>query len=152
MAGEENKKVKKEKIPRVSMPEQEPVVRAKNFLEVPTGYTQEMAMKEAARCIQCKKPGCVTGCPVEIDIPGFIKLIKEGDFTQAIRHVWQKNSLPAVCGRVCPQEIQCEGRCIIGKKDDPVAIGHLERFVADWEATRGVPPLTRWSRLSLSSL
>jgi glutamate synthase (NADPH/NADH) small chain len=78
---------------------------------------------------------------VEIDIPGFIKLIKEGDFTQAIRHVWQKNSLPAVCGRVCPQEIQCEGLCIVGKKDDPVAIGHLERFVADWERENGTGEL-----------
>ena len=78
---------------------------------------------------------------MEIDIPGFIKLIKEGDFTQAIRHVWQKNSLPAVCGRVCPQEIQCEGRCIVGKKDDPVAFGHLERFVADWERENGTGEL-----------
>jgi len=143
MAGEAQKKVRKEKISRVSMPEQEPAVRARNFLEVPTGYTPEMAMKEAQRCIQCKKPGCVVGCPVEIDIPGFIRLVKEGDFTQSIRHIWQKNSLPAVCGRVCPQEIQCEGRCIVGKKDDPVAIGNLERFVADWERENGsgeLPP------------
>jgi len=149
MAEEAKKKVKKEKIPRVSMPEQEPAVRAKNFLEVPTGYTPEMAMKEAARCIQCKKPGCVAGCPVEIDIPGFIKLIKEGDFTQSIRHIWQKNSLPAVCGRVCPQEIQCEGLCIVGKKDDPVAIGNLERFAADWERENGtgeLPPKGRAHR------
>ena len=87
MAEEAQKKVKKEKIPRVSMPEQEPAVRARNFLEVPTGYTAEMAMKEAQRCIQCKKPGCVVGCPVEIDIPGFIRLIKEGEFTQSIRHI-----------------------------------------------------------------
>ena len=107
------------------MPEQEPHVRARNFLEVPTGYTPEMARQEAQRCIQCKKPGCVAGCPVGIDIPGFIRLVKEGEFTQAIRHVWQKNSLPAVCGRVCPQEIQCEGLCILAKKGDPVAIGNL---------------------------
>jgi glutamate synthase (NADPH/NADH) small chain len=108
MAEKVTKKVKKEKIPRVSMPEQEPEIRARNFLEVPTGYTEEMAMTEAQRCLQCKKPGCVAGCPVEIDIPGFIQLIKDGDFTKSIRHIWQKNSLPAVCGRVCPQEIQCE--------------------------------------------
>ena len=85
MVAEAKEKVKKDKIPRVSMPEQEPAVRARNFLEVPTGYTAEMAMKEAQRCIQCKKPGCVNGCPVGIDIPGFIKLVKEGDFTRAIR-------------------------------------------------------------------
>jgi CO dehydrogenase/acetyl-CoA synthase alpha subunit len=108
MADEVKKKVKKEKIPRVSMPEQEPDVRAHNFLEVPTGYTPEMAMQEAKRCLQCKKPACVAGCPVEIDIPGFIKLIAAGEFTQSIRHIWQKNALPAVCGRVCPQEIQSE--------------------------------------------
>ncbi|MBT8369728.1 MAG: dihydropyrimidine dehydrogenase, partial [Deltaproteobacteria bacterium] len=143
MAEEAKKKVKKEKIPRVSMPEQKPDVRARNFIEVPLGYTPEMAMKEASRCIQCKKPGCVAGCPVEIDIPGFIKRIKEGEFTQSIRHIWQKNSLPAVCGRVCPQEIQCEGLCIVGKRDDPVAIGNLERFAADWERENGsgeLPP------------
>jgi glutamate synthase (NADPH/NADH) small chain len=108
------------------MPEQEPEIRARNFLEVPTGYTEEMAMKEAQRCLQCKKPGCVAGCPVEIDIPGFIQLIQDGDFTKSIRHIWQKNSLPAVCGRVCPQEIQCEGLCILAKKGDSVAIGNLE--------------------------
>jgi glutamate synthase (NADPH/NADH) small chain len=145
MAEENKKKAKKEKIARVPMPEQEPAVRARNFLEVPTGYTPEMAQREAARCLQCKKPACVAGCPVEIDIPGFIKLIKEGDFTRSIRHIWQKNSLPAVCGRVCPQEIQCEGLCIVGKKDDPVAIGNLERFAADWERENGtgeLPPKT----------
>jgi glutamate synthase (NADPH/NADH) small chain len=141
MAEETKKKVKKEKIPRQPMPEQEPAVRARNFLEVPTGYTPEMAMQEAARCLQCKKPNCVAGCPVEIDIPGFIQLIKDGDFTKSIRHLWQKNSLPAVCGRVCPQEIQCEGRCIVGKKDEPVAIGNLERFVADWERENGTGEL-----------
>ena len=141
MTEEETKKVKKEKIARVAMPEQEPAVRARNFLEVPTGYTPEMARREAARCMQCKKPGCVEGCPVGIDIPGFIKLIADGEFTGAIRHIWQKNSLPAVCGRVCPQEIQCEGRCIVGKKDDPVAIGNLERFAADWERANGTGAL-----------
>ena len=141
MAQETKKKVKKEKIPRAAMPEQEPEVRARNFLEVPTGYTPEMAQREAARCLQCKKPNCVTGCPVEIDIPGFIQLIKDGDFTKSIRHIWQKNSLPAVCGRVCPQEIQCEGLCIVGKKDEPVAIGNLERFAADWERENGTGEL-----------
>ena len=141
MAQEETKKPKKEKKPRISMPEQEPRVRAKNFLEVPTGYTPEMAIKEAERCIECKKPGCVAGCPVEIDIPGFIKYMKAGEFTQSIRHIWQKNSLPAVCGRVCPQEIQCEGTCILAKKGDPVAIGNLERFVADWERESGTGAL-----------
>ena len=90
-------------------------------------------MKEAERCIQCKDPRCRQGCPVEIDIPGFIRFIKEGDFEGAIRKLWEKNSLPAVCGRVCPQEVQCEGLCIVGKKDDPVAIGNLERFAADYQ-------------------
>lgn len=137
------KAAKKEKIPRVKMPEQQPLVRARNFEEVPLGYTTEMAMQEAGRCLQCKKPACVTGCPVGIDIPGFIKRIKEGEFTQSIRKLWEKNSLPAVCGRVCPQEIQCEGLCIVGKKDEPVAIGNLERFAADYERAHGsgeLPP------------
>jgi glutamate synthase (NADPH/NADH) small chain len=143
MAEEATKKPKREKIPRQPMSEQKPKVRAKNFEEVPFGYTPETAMKEAERCMQCKKGGCVEGCPVEVDIPGFIKLIKEGEFTKSIRNLWGKNSLPAVCGRVCPQEIQCEGRCIIGKKGDPVAIGNLERFAADWERENGsgeLPP------------
>jgi len=135
------KTAKKDKIPRVAMPEQKADVRRRNFLEVPTGYTPEMAMQEAQRCLECKKPGCVTGCPVGIDIPGFIRLIKEGEFTKSIRHIWQKNSLPAVCGRVCPQEIQCEGQCILAKKGDPVAIGNLERFVADWERENGTGEL-----------
>ncbi len=137
-------KPKKEKIPRQPMPEQESKVRAKNFDEVPTGQSPEAAMKEAARCIQCKKPACVTGCPVGVDIPGFIKLVKEGEFTQAITKVWEKNSLPAVCGRVCPQELQCEEVCILGKKGDPVAIGNLERFVADYERqNKKAPPMEK---------
>ena len=134
-------KEKKEKKSRVRMPEQEPKVRARNFIEVPTGYTPEMAREEAARCLQCKNPGCVDGCPVGIDIPGFIKLIKEGDFTQSIRHIWTMNSLPAVCGRVCPQESQCEGKCILAKKGEPVAIGNLERFAADYERAYGTGAL-----------
>ncbi len=106
------------------MPEQTPEVRARNFVEVPLGYTPEMAKDEASRCLQCKNPGCVEGCPVGVDIPGFIHLIHEGDLTQAIRHLWGKNSLPAVCGRVCPQEIQCEGLCILAKKGE--AGGHRQ--------------------------
>ncbi|MBT4364129.1 MAG: dihydropyrimidine dehydrogenase, partial [Desulfobacteraceae bacterium] len=108
MAGAD-KKGKKEKILRQPMPEQEPAVRAKNFDEVPLGQSAEAAMLEAARCLQCKKPACVKGCPVEVDIPGFIDFVKAGDFTAAISRVWEKNSLPAVCGRVCPQESQCDG-------------------------------------------
>jgi glutamate synthase (NADPH/NADH) small chain len=144
MAEEATKKPKREKIPRQPMPEQKPKVRAKNFDEVPFGYSPETAIIEAERCLQCKKPACVAGCPVGIDIPGFIKLIKEGEFTQSIRKLWEMNSLPAVCGRVCPQEIQCEGLCIVGKKGDPVAIGNLERFAADWERENGtgaLPPI-----------
>ncbi len=132
---------KKNAVPRVAMPEQEAQVRAHNFIEVPTGYTVKMAQEEASRCLQCKKPGCVAGCPVEVDIPGFINLITEGDFTGAIRHLWSKNALPAVCGRVCPQEIQCEGKCIVGKKGEPVAIGNLERFCADYEREHGTGEL-----------
>ena len=130
-------KVAKKKNPRIPMPEQEPHIRAKNFLEVPTGYTPKMAQEEAARCLQCKKPGCVAGCPVEVDIPGFIDLLAQGDMTGAIRNLWSKNALPAVCGRVCPQEIQCEGKCIVGRKGEPVAIGNLERFCADYEREFG---------------
>jgi glutamate synthase (NADPH/NADH) small chain len=126
---------------RVAMPEQDPEIRRRNFLEVPTGYTMEMAQQEASRCIQCRKPGCVAGCPVEVDIPGFIKLVNEGDMTGAIRNLWAKNALPAICGRVCPQEIQCEGLCVVGKKGDPVAIGNLERFCADYEREHGTGEL-----------
>jgi glutamate synthase (NADPH/NADH) small chain len=137
------KEKKKKGGTRAAMPEQDPEVRKRNFLEVPTGYTMAMAQQEAARCIQCRKPGCVAGCPVEVDIPGFINLITEGDMTAAIRHLWSKNALPAVCGRVCPQETQCEAKCVVGKKGDPVAIGNLERFCADYERENGtgeIPP------------
>ncbi len=123
---------------RQAMPEQEPQVRARNFEEVPLGYTPEMAMTEAARCMQCKNPLCVQGCPVGVDIPAFIKHIAEGKFDLAIGKIWERNSLPAVCGRVCPQEIQCEGNCILGRKGEPVAIGNLERFAADWERANHV--------------
>jgi len=144
MAQETIKKAKKEKIPRQPMPEQLPDVRAKNFAEVPLGYSAETAVKEAQRCINCKNPSCVKGCPVGVDIPGFIKLILEQKFTEAIRHIWETNSLPAVCGRVCPQELQCEGACILAKKGEPVAIGNLERFAADQERRHGtgaLPPV-----------
>ncbi len=137
---------KKEKIPRQPMPEQKPDVRKRNFDEVPLGLSTDAAMLEAQRCIQCKKPGCVTGCPVGVDIPGFIRLIKEEDFKGAARNLWTKNSLPAVCGRVCPQEIQCEGECILGKSGEPVAIGNLERFAADYERVHGtgeLPPMAK---------
>ena len=133
----EEKKEKKEKIPRQKMPEQDPGVRVRNFDEVPLGYSAETAVLEAKRCIMCKKPGCVAGCPVDIDIPAFVKLIAEGDFMGAARKLKETNVLPAVCGRVCPQEDQCEKVCILGKKGDPVAIGRLERFAADFERKSG---------------
>jgi glutamate synthase (NADPH/NADH) small chain len=122
---------KKEKIARQPMPEQTPEKRRANFEEVPLGYTAEAARLEASRCLQCKKPSCISGCPVEIDIPAFIECIREGDFSGAISKLKEKTALPAVCGRVCPQEVQCEAECLLGRKDDPVAIGRLERFAAD---------------------
>jgi glutamate synthase (NADPH/NADH) small chain len=131
-------KSKKIKIPRQKMPEQKPEERIKNFNEVPYGYTPELAKLEASRCLQCKKPTCVTGCPVEVKIPEFIKLILEDDFIGAAKKIKETNSLPAVCGRVCPQENQCEKVCVLGKKEEPVAIGRLERFAADWEREKGV--------------
>ena len=114
------------------MPSQDPNVRNKNFSEVALGYTAEMAMDEASRCLQCKTANCVKGCPVNIDIPGFIKKIAEGEFEEAYKVISASSSLPAVCGRVCPQESQCEGVCVRGKKGEPVGIGRLERFAADW--------------------
>ena len=113
------------------MPEQPPRQRAGNFQEVALGYTPEMAAAEAGRCLQCKTPGCRQGCPVEINIPAFIARLAAGDIDGAYGVIRQTNSLPAVCGRVCPQEHQCEGSCVLGKKGEPVAIGRLERFVAD---------------------
>lgn len=115
------------------MKKQDPKLRIKNFDEVALGYTEDKALKEAKRCLICKKPSCVAGCPVEINIPGFISKIKERDFEAAVRMLREKNSLPAVCGRVCPQEDQCEKECIMGKKGKPINIGSLERFAADWE-------------------
>lgn len=136
------------KIPRQSMPEQDPRERIKNFYEVPYGYTPDLAMKEAQRCIQCKNPLCIGGCPVNIDIPWFIRLIAEGKFIESARKLKEANSLPAICGRVCPQEDQCEKVCIIGKKGTPVAIGRLERFAADYEREHGevaIPNIPKWS-------
>jgi glutamate synthase (NADPH/NADH) small chain len=128
-------------IPPTPMPEQSPSARISNLDEVPLGYTPEMAMLEARRCLQCKTPFCVEGCPVGIDIPGFILAIEEGDFERSIRIMREKNLLPAVCGRVCPQEEQCQRTCTVGKaRKDPsesVMIGKLERFIADWEREHG---------------
>ena len=134
---EKTEKPRKEKIPRQAMPEQDPGERIRNFEEVPRGYAPETAILEAKRCIQCKKPGCVEGCPVDVKIPEFIRQIAEGDFPGAARTLKKTNSLPAVCGRVCPQEDQCEKTCILGKKGEPVAIGRLERFAADYERNSG---------------
>ncbi|WP_088187275.1 NADPH-dependent glutamate synthase [Desulfosporosinus sp. FKA] len=120
------------KIPRHEMPCQDSKVRAHNFEEVALGYTKEMAVEEAQRCLQCKKPLCRTGCPVEVLIPDFIKQIAEENFEEASKVLKIKNSLPAICGRVCPQESQCESKCILGIKGEPVAIGRLERFAADY--------------------
>jgi len=127
----------RKKIPRQKMPEQDPKRRKHNFEEVPYGFTEELAVMEAKRCIKCKKPLCVTGCPVNIDIPGFIQLIEEGKFIEAAWKLKEQNALPAVTGRVCPQETQCEIKCILGKKGEPVAIGRLERFAADYERRNG---------------
>ncbi|MDP1991127.1 MAG: NADPH-dependent glutamate synthase [Syntrophales bacterium] len=136
-------KQKKERVPRQKMPEQDPQVRVHNFNEVPLGYSEGLAMIEAKRCIQCKKPACIAGCPVDVDIPGFVGLIAEGRFIDAALKLKETNGLPAVCGRVCPQEDQCEKFCILGKKGEPVAVGRLERFAADFERQSGnvaIPP------------
>ena len=128
--------VKKSK-KRERMPEQAPKLRIQNFSEVALGYTRENALREASRCLGCKKPACVEGCPVAVKIPEFIKKVKEGDFMGAIHIIKETNSLPAVCGRVCPQESQCESKCVLGKKGEPIAVGRLERFVADYELAAG---------------
>ncbi len=128
----DEKKIKL-KIPRQDMPEQDQILRIHNHQEVPYGYTSELALLEAGRCIQCKIPKCIEGCPVNIDIPGFITLIVEEKFNEAVKKIKERNILPAICGRVCPQENQCEETCVLGIKDKPVAIGRLERFVADYE-------------------
>jgi len=120
--------------PRNPMPQQDAAVRAKNFDEVALGYSEEAALDEAERCLGCAKKPCVAGCPVNIDIPAFIQKIKNKDYTGASREIKLTNSLPAICGRVCPQENQCEALCVLGRKGEPVAVGRLERFAADWEA------------------
>ena len=125
---------------KVPVREQDPQVRAKNFEEVCLGYNLEEAMCEASRCINCKNAQCVKGCPVAIDIPGFIAKVKEGNIEEAYQIISQSSALPAVCGRVCPQESQCEGKCIRGIKGEPVSIGKLERFVADWARENGIVP------------
>ena len=124
---------KKINLNRVPMPRQAPAIRRRNFDEVALGYSEQQAVEEAGRCIQCKKPGCIEGCPVGVNIPEFIKAVHEGDMPAAVRIIKNTNSLPAICGRVCPQETQCEMTCALNKKGAPIAIGRLERYVADWE-------------------
>ena len=122
---------------RVSMPKQEPEERATNFDEVALGYSEEQAIEEAARCIQCKKAKCIEGCPVNVRIPEFILALRDGDMPDAVEKLKDKNALPGICGRVCPQESQCEEKCTLAKKGAPIAIGRLERYVADWECAQG---------------
>ena len=129
LTAEVNHTIKRRRVP---VREQDAVIRATNFDEVCYGYTAEEAMEEADRCLQCKNPGCKSSCPVSIDIPAFVRQVRDGNFAQAYKIISSSSALPAICGRVCPQETQCEGSCILGKKGDPVAIGKLERFVADW--------------------
>ncbi|MCM1566022.1 MAG: FAD-dependent oxidoreductase, partial [Dehalobacter sp.] len=131
------------KAPRHDMPCQDPIGRGKNFSEVALGYAVETAAEEAKRCIQCKKPKCVEGCPVGVDIPQFINKIAEGEHLEAASILKGKNTLPAICGRVCPQESQCEAQCILGVKGEPVAIGRLERFAADYEMANGTSKLEK---------
>ncbi len=125
---------------KVPVREQDPKVRAANFEEVCLGYDQEEAMAEASRCLKCKNARCVSGCPVAIDIPGFIKEVEAGEFEKAAQVIAAASALPAVCGRVCPQETQCEGKCVRGVKGEPISIGKLERFVADWSRENGFVP------------
>jgi len=127
-------KIKKE---AVKMPKQAPKERVKNFNEVALGYSEEQAIEEANRCLQCIKPQCVTGCPVEVSIPEFIKCLRERKYGEAIAKIKEKNALPAVCGRVCPQEEQCQVNCVVGRIGEPVSIGRLERYLADWEREHG---------------
>lgn len=127
-----------DRMKRVAVTEQDPVKRAKNFTEVCLGYDNERAVKEASRCLHCKNPQCVEGCPVSINIPEFIKYIKDNDIEGAAKEIAKYSSLPAVCGRVCPQESQCEGKCVLGIKGEPLAIGKLEKYAADWARENGV--------------
>lgn len=125
---------------KVPVREQEPQVRAKNFDEVCLGYNMEEAQAEASRCLKCKNARCMTGCPVSINIPGFIKEVQDGNIAEAYRIISESSALPAVCGRVCPQESQCEGKCVRGVKGEAVSIGKLERFTADWARENGISP------------
>lgn len=138
---------------KTPMPEQEPDVRNKNFKEVALGYTEEMAVFEAQRCLHCKNRPCVSGCPVNVPIPEFIGHVANGDFEAAYRVLSSANSLPAVCGRVCPQETQCESKCVRGIKGEPVGIGRLERFVADWHMAnvkeRAKPPKSNGHKVAV---
>ncbi len=129
--------MKPHSVPRQPMLDQPADTRVGNFDEVPLGYDEQAAIREAGRCLQCKNPQCVTGCPVAVQIPEFIALVAEGKFSEAARKIRETNVFPAICGRVCPQETQCEQRCVLGKRGEPVAIGRLERFVADYERTHG---------------
>ena len=133
----------KNQIPRHEMPVRDAEERRHSFDEVALGYTPGIAAEEASRCLQCRKPACVSGCPVGVRIPEFINALAQGDMRAAASYLKDKNSLPAICGRVCPQESQCEVKCVVGRKGEPVAIGRLERFVADWEREQGVeiPPI-----------
>ena len=130
-------------IPRQDMPTQDPTARGRNFDEVALGFTEEMAIRKAERCLQCAKPHCVEGCPVEVLIPQFIQALREGDMVGAVEAMKEKNNLPAICGRVCPQETQCEVVCVLAKKGEPVAIGRLERFVGDYELALRTCPLEK---------
>lgn len=127
-----------ERLKRVPVREQDPKERAKNFKEVCLGYNEDEAVREAKRCLNCKNPRCVEGCPVSIDIPGFVKEVSEGNFEEAAKIISKYSALPAVCGRVCPQESQCEGKCVLGIKGDALSIGKLERFTADWSMENDV--------------
>ncbi|MEA3400978.1 MAG: NADPH-dependent glutamate synthase [Armatimonadota bacterium] len=138
---------------RQPMPERPPDQRVRSFDEVPLGYDEEAAVAEAQRCLQCKRPRCIEGCPVKVRIPQFLKLIAEGRFTEAARKIRETNPFPAICGRVCPQETQCELECVLGKRGEPVAIGRLERFAADWELKHGeveVPDLAASTGFSVA--
>ena len=119
-------------IPRQAMPARDPSERARTFEEVNLGFTEQLALLEARRCLDCKVPVCIQGCPVMVDIPRFVRLVEDGDLAAAARILFADNALPSVTGRVCPQESQCEARCVRGRKGQPLAIGHLERYVADW--------------------
>jgi glutamate synthase (NADPH) small chain len=150
---EQEKQPKRPRMPRQKMPEQDPIQRAQNFYEVALGYDNDLALLEASRCLHCKKPFCMTGCPVEVDIPDFVAMVKAGDYVGAAWKIKEKNALPRIAGRVCPQESQCESKCVLNKKGkgEACAIGRLERFVADYAAMHGceLPPLAAPSGLKV---